>query len=60
MKHEKSTLSVLYYLKWDKIKKNGLVPIHARITIDGKLTQFYTKLDIEDQKWKSGRKQKVK
>ena len=55
MKHEKSTLNVLFYLKLDKVKKNGFVPIHARITIDGKLTQFYTKLDIEETKWKSGR-----
>ena len=55
MKQEKSTLNVLFFLKLDKVKKNGLVPIHARITIDGKLTQFYTKLDIEEKKWKSGR-----
>ena len=32
MKNEKSTFSVLFYLKKDKMKKNGLVPIHARIT----------------------------
>lgn len=35
MKNEKSTFSVLFYLKKDKMKKNGLVPIHARITING-------------------------
>ena len=28
MKNEKSTFSVLFYLKKDKMKKNGLVPIH--------------------------------
>ena len=55
MKQVKSTFNVLFFLKLDKAKKNGLVPIHARITIDGKLTQFYTKLDIEEKKWKSGR-----
>ena len=27
MKNEKSTFSVLFYLKKDKMKKNGLVPI---------------------------------
>ena len=32
MKNEKSTFCVLFYLKKDKMKKNGLVPIHARIT----------------------------
>ena len=35
MKNEKSTFSVLFYLKKDKMEKNGLVPIHARITVDG-------------------------
>ena len=34
MKNEKSTFSVLFYLKKDKMKKSGLVPIHARITVD--------------------------
>ena len=46
MKNEKSTFSVLFYLKKDKMKKNGLVPIHARITINGKQTQFNTKLEV--------------
>ena len=31
MKNEKSTFCVLFYLKKDKMKKNGLVPIDARI-----------------------------
>ena len=47
MKNEKSTFSVLFYLKKDKMKKNGLVPIHARITINGKQTQFNTKWKIQ-------------
>lgn len=55
MKSEKSTLSVLFYLKKDKIKKSGLVPIHARITVDGKLTQFNTKLEIAENAWNSGK-----
>lgn len=55
MKNEKSTFSVLFYLKKDKMKKNGLVPIHARITIDGKQTQFNTKLEVLETNWQSGR-----
>lgn len=55
MKNEKSTFSVLFYLKKDKMKKSGLVPIHARITINGKQTQFNTKLEILEANWKSGR-----
>ena len=54
MKNEKSTFSVLFYLKKDKMKKNGLVPIHARITINGKQTQFNTKLEVLEPTWKSG------
>lgn len=37
------------------MKKNGLVPIHARITINGKQTQFNTKLEVLETNWKSGR-----
>ncbi|WP_297909656.1 site-specific integrase [uncultured Parabacteroides sp.] len=55
MKNEKSTFSVLFYLKKDKMKKSGLVPIHARITINGKQTQFNTKLEVFEANWKSGR-----
>lgn len=55
MKNEKGTFSVLFYLKKDKMKKNGLVPIHARITINGKQTQFNTKLEVLETNWKSGR-----
>ena len=51
MKNEKSTFSVLFYLKKDKMKKNGLVPIHARITINGKQTQFNTKLEVLETNW---------
>ena len=36
----KSTFRVLFFLKRDKVKKNGNMPIMARITIDGKLAQF--------------------
>lgn len=37
------------------MKKNGLVPIHARITINGKQPQFNTKLKVLETNWKSGR-----
>lgn len=55
MKHEKSTFSVLFYLKKDKAKKSGLVPLHARITVDGKMTQFNTKLEVNESCWQSGK-----
>ena len=37
------------------MKKNGLVPIHIRITINGKQTQFNTELEVLETNWKSGR-----
>lgn len=54
----KSTFRVLFFLKRDKVKKNGNMPIMARITIDGKLAQFNTKLEVNPKKlvytnWKS-------
>lgn len=37
------------------MKKNGLVPIHVRITINGRQTQFNTKSEVFETNWKSGR-----
>lgn len=54
MKNEK-VLSAYCLPEKDKMKKNGLVPIHARITINGKQTQFNTKLEVLETNWKSGR-----
>ena len=49
----KSTFRVLFYLKRDKQKTNGTVPIWCRITIDGQTGQFYTKSDILPELWDS-------
>lgn len=37
---------MLFYLKKNAPKKNGKVAIMGRITIDGKIAQFSTKLEI--------------
>lgn len=47
----KSTFRVLFFLKRDKVKKNGNMPIMARVTIDGKLAQFNTKLEVNPKNW---------
>lgn len=47
----KSTFRVLFFLKRDKVKKNGNMPIMVRITIDGKLAQFNTKLEVNPKNW---------
>jgi site-specific recombinase XerD len=47
----KSTFKVLFYLKRNAESKSGEVMIMARITIDGKLCQFSTKLKINPKNW---------
>lgn len=36
----RSTFKVLFYLKRNAPKKNGLVPVMCRITVNGKIAQF--------------------
>ena len=55
MKHEKSTFGVLFYLKKDRIKSDGSIPVYARITVDKKFTQFNTKLKCKESSWESGK-----
>jgi hypothetical protein len=56
MKVMRSTFKVLFYLKRNAVRKNGNMPIIARITVNGVIAQFSTKLEIQPDKWslKSG------
>ena len=47
----KSTFKVLFYVKRNAVRKNGHMPIIARITVDGKIAQFSTKQEIDPQMW---------
>ena len=47
----KTTFNVLFFLKRDKQKKNGNVPIMCRITVDGNETRFSMKTDIDPGHW---------
>ena len=47
----RSTFKVLFYLKRNAQRKNGDMPIIARITINGKLAQFSTKLESHPDNW---------
>lgn len=47
----RSTFSILFYINKQKIKKNGRCPILGRITLDGKITQFSTREEIEPELW---------
>ena len=47
----RSTFKVLFYLKRNAPKKNGLIPVMYRITVNGKISQFSCKLDVEEKTW---------
>lgn len=47
----KSTFKVAYYLKGNAIKKDGTAPIVSRITINGNISQFSTKLYAKPELW---------
>lgn len=47
----RSTFKVLFYLKRNAPKKNGLIPVMCRITVNGKISQFSCKLDVEKKTW---------
>ena len=42
----RSTFKVLFYLKRDKRKANGNIPLFCRITVDGKEARFGMKTDV--------------
>jgi site-specific recombinase XerD len=46
-----STFRILFYLKRDKQKKDGTIPIWCRITIDGGASRFNTKISILPGLW---------
>ena len=46
-----STFAVLFYINRNKTKKNGLTPLMGRISINGDMTQFSAKIDIDPSIW---------
>lgn len=47
----RSTFKVLFYLKKNAPKKNGFIPVMCRVTVDGTICQFYSKVDIDPALW---------
>lgn len=47
----KSTFRMLFYLRKNQPKRNGLVPIIARVTVNGQMVQFNCKLDVNPDIW---------
>ena len=53
----RSTFKILFFLKRDKVKTNGTVPLFCRITVDGQEARFSMKCDVHPKYWdvKTGR-----
>ena len=53
----RSTFKVLFFLKRDKQKTNGMIPLFCRITVDGQEARFGMKCDVNPKFWdvKTGR-----
>ncbi|MDD4516631.1 site-specific integrase [Massilibacteroides sp.] len=47
----KSTFRILFYVKRDKPKSDGTLPIMCRITIDGQASRFNSKVSISPNIW---------
>jgi len=48
---KRSTFKVLFYLKRDKQKANGTIPLFCRITVDGQEVRFSMKYDVNPRIW---------
>ena len=48
---KRSTFKVLFFLKRDKQKANGMIPLFCRITVDGQETRFGMKCDVNPNIW---------
>ncbi|MDR0420436.1 MAG: tyrosine-type recombinase/integrase [Prevotellaceae bacterium] len=49
----KSTFRILFYVKRDKVRADGTLPVMCRITIDGQPTRFNTKVNVNPNIWDS-------
>ena len=49
----KSTYSVIFYLKREKLKKDGTYPVMGRITVDGTKCQFSCKVNCDPKIWET-------
>jgi site-specific recombinase XerD len=50
-----NTFSILFFIKKNKVDKNGDAPIYGRITVNGERAEFSASRRINPKKWKTGR-----
>lgn len=46
-----SNLKVLFYLRKNRLTKDGKSPIMVRVTLDGEISQFSSKLNVAPEMW---------
>lgn len=51
----RSTFKILFYVRKNYVNKNGRVCIMVRITLNGEIAQFSSKLDIDPKLWDTKR-----
>lgn len=59
MRSMKSTFKVAFYLKRNAVKSNGNVPIIGRITVNKRVSQFSTQLDVNPNDWSVSKNQVI-
>ena len=47
----RSTFKILFYIKKNVLKSNGKAPVMARITLNGEITQFSLKCEVDPAEW---------
>jgi site-specific recombinase XerD len=47
----KSTFKILFYLRKNQVNKDGKVSIMTRLSVNGEVSQFSSKLDVEQELW---------
>lgn len=47
----KSTFKILFYLRKNQVNKDGKASIMTRVTVNGEVSQFSSKLDVEPELW---------
>jgi len=47
----RSTFKILFYIKKNALKSNGKAPVMARITLNGEITQFSLKCEVDPAEW---------
>lgn len=47
----RSSLKILFYLRKNRLNKDGKASIMIRLTINSEMSQFAAKLDVEPELW---------